>query len=59
MSAQQTPPPLVLTAASRLFLELMEHCTGCAECNADTSKACPEASRLRSAWSRAWRKGTS
>jgi hypothetical protein len=43
---------LVRTDGRSRLLALMNHCTGCGPCNADTSQPCPEARRLWQDWSR-------
>jgi hypothetical protein len=43
---------LVRTDNPSRLLALMNHCTACKPCNADTSQPCPEARQLWQAWSR-------
>lgn len=43
---------LVRTDSRSRLLALMDHCTRCGPCTADTSQPCPEARRLWQAWSR-------
>jgi hypothetical protein len=50
---------LVRTDIRSRLLALMNHCTDCEPCNADTSRPCPEAFRLWRAWSRPQRKACS
>ena len=47
---------LVRTDSRSRLLALMNHCTGCGPCNADTSQPCPEARRLWQEWSRPQRR---
>jgi hypothetical protein len=51
---RRTPAPSA-DAGVRQYRVLLNHCDTCPECNADTSRACPEASRLRRAASLARR----
>ena len=37
------------------YQALLDHCTSCRKCRANTATACPEAGRLRRAWSAARR----
>ncbi|MER5913856.1 hypothetical protein ABT124_26095 [Streptomyces sp. NPDC001982] len=41
--------------AAAEYKALLDHCTTCRECRRNTAVACPEAGRLRRAWSAARR----
>ncbi|MEW2424823.1 hypothetical protein AB0911_30285 [Streptomyces nigra] len=52
---EPTVSPTRRVAGSSEYRALVAHCTGCRRCRANTAIACPEAARLRRAWSAARR----
>lgn len=57
--AQPTVHPAHEVPAAAEYRALVEHCTDCRRCRTATAVACPEAGRLRRAWSLARRAGSS